>query len=89
MNMKKYIVYAATCIFCGCGTVGNPKPEYLGNNRYQINVSGFTGFVVSDAITSDWNKAASRACGGKPYDIITRSFSGAEKNGMEGVIECK
>ena len=73
----------------GCGTVMNPKPEFLGNNRYQINVSGFGGFTVSDAITRDWNEEASKACDGRPYNIITRSFTGKEQNGMEGVIECK
>ena len=91
--MKKNIVRIAVIflifLISGCGTVMNNPPQFLGNNRYQVNVSGFAGLTVSSAITRDWNKAASGVCQGRPYEIITRSFSGKDQNGMQGVIECK
>ena len=89
--MKDYVfamLFLALAV-TGCGTHLNPDPVPLGNNRYQINVSGVAGLTVSSSITRDWNEAASKSCNGKPYDIITRSFTGKEQNGMEGIIECK
>jgi hypothetical protein len=90
-NVLKVVMGFVGLLFglTGCGTVGNPKPEFLGNNRWQINVSGFGGFTASTAVTRDWNAAASKACDGRSYNIITRSFTGKEQNGMEGIVECQ
>jgi hypothetical protein len=75
-------------VMTGCGTALNNPPVYMGNNRYHVNVSGFAGLTIPSKVAADWYEAASKACHGRPYDIITWSYTGKDQSGMEGVVQC-
>ncbi len=83
---------AALSALSGCGTVSNLEStrNRVAATRYEIGVKSVLGLLSSpQAVEKAWAAEATKACGGKPWDAITKEYIDELKTGMKGLVECR